>query len=193
MSRFRLFVLMIVMTVATAGTGRAGLLPVSVTVTPDASNFRWTYAVVLPTDSQIRSGDYFTVYDFGGLISGSVVQPSDWTSTVTKTGPTPDRVNPQDDPNIDNLTWAYTGPTISSGQIGLGNFWAVSLYGTQTDSFFTATTHRTSDGKADTNITSVVVPVPTAPSSVPEPATLALAALGLPVAGWARWRGRRAA
>jgi hypothetical protein len=192
MTRFRLFTLMILVTVTTAGTGRAGLLPVSVTVTPDTANFRWTYAVVLPTDSQIRSGDYFTVYDFGGLISGSVVQPSDWTSTVSKLGPTPDRVNPQDDPNIENLTWAYTGPTISSGQVGLGNFWAVSLYGTETDSFFTATTHRTSDGKPDTNITSVVVPVPTAPSSVPEPATLALAALGLPVAGWARWRGRRA-
>jgi hypothetical protein len=188
MTRFRLFLLMAVAAAATAGTAHAGLLPVNVTVTPDGSNFRWTYAVVLPTDSAIKPGDFFTIYDFGGLVSGSVVQPGDWIPQVSKSGPTPGRVNPGDDPNIDNLTFTYDGATIPSGQIGLGNFWAVSMYGVSTDSFFTATTHRTSDGKVDTNITEVVVPVPVAPSTVPEPATFALAALGLPLVGWARRR-----
>jgi len=190
---FRLRLIALVAAVAAvAGPARAGLLPVSVTVTPDGGQFRWTYAIVLPTDSQLRTGDFFTIYDFGGLVPGSVVQPDGWASAVSKLGPTPDRLNPGDDPLIDNLTWTYTGPTVPSGQIGLGNFWALSQYGAQTDSFFTATTHRTSDGKVDTNITETVVPVPTAgpTPTVPEPATLALAAVGLPIAGWVVRRRR---
>jgi len=193
MTRFRLIALVAAAAAltGTAGPARAGLLPVSVTVTPDAGQFRWTYAIVLPTDSQLRTGDYFTIYDFGGLVPGSLVQPDGWTSAVAKLGPTPDRVNPGDNPLVDNLTWTYGGPTVTSGQIGLGNFWALSSFGTQTDSFFTATTHRTSDGRVDTNITETVVPVPTGPNlEAPEPASLALAAVGLPVAGFALRRRR---
>lgn len=173
------------------GISRAALLPVTVTVTPDAGRFRWTYAIVLPTDSQIRSGDYFTIYDFGGLLPGSTSNPDGWMVTVDRLGPTPDLVHPNDDPAIENLSWLYTGPVIPTGQIGLGNFWAISAYGTQTDSFFTATTHRTSDGRVETNITETVVPVPTAdpPPSVPEPGTLVLAAAGL--SGLAVARSRR--
>ena len=45
----------------TAGsTANAGLLPVSHTVSPESGNFRWTYSIVLPTDVQLRNGDYFT-------------------------------------------------------------------------------------------------------------------------------------
>src|SRR3954451_12268704 len=58
-------------TVAVGSSSQAGLLPVSVTVTPEANNFRWTYSIVLPTDMKLQSGDYFTIYDFGGLVAGS--------------------------------------------------------------------------------------------------------------------------
>lgn len=171
----------------------AGLLPVNVTVTPDANQYRWTYAIVLPTDSQIRSGDFFTIYDFAGFIPGSTVQPANWTSSVTNVGPVPAGVSPDDNPAIPNLTWTYTGPTVSTGQTGLGNFWALSDYQNSTDSFFTARTHRTSDGRIDTNITDTVVPVPTSgPPGVPEPGTLVLVALGLPVIGLARRFGQKA-
>lgn len=176
------------LTAAPAAT--AGLLPVSVSVTAEGDRFRWTYAIVLPTDSQLRAGDYFTIYDFAGLTAAESVQPDGWTFAATSTGPVPDGVNPQDDPNLPNLTWRYTGPDVPSGQTGLGNFWAVSAFEDRADSFFTARTHRTSDGRVDTNITDTVVPVPvgpgTPPSLVPEPATLALAGFGLPLAGLAR-------
>jgi len=169
-----------------ASTARAGLLPVSVTVTPESSNFRFTYAIVLPTDSQLRSGDYFTIYDFAGYQDGSAVyspppgmDSSDWSVNVANVGTTPALVLPTDNPGVPNLTWSYNGPTINTGQTGLGNFWAVSLYGETTDGPFTARTHRTSDGKIVSNITDTTVPVPAPP--VPEPTTLALAGLGLPL------------
>ncbi len=182
----------------------AGLLPVNVTVTPEAGNFRWTYAIVLPTDMKLQSGNFFTVYDFNGYVPNSADAPAGWALSVSKLGPTPDRLNPQDDPMQDNLTWKYTGPTIESGQIGLGNFWALSKLSNQGDSFLTASTLRTSDGKSDNNITSTVVPVgatdlppvdvpPTVtPPGVPEPTTLLMAGLGLPLVGLARRLRRKA-
>ena len=182
----------------------AGLLPVSVTVTPEAGNYRWTYAIVLPTDMKLQSGNFFTVYDFNGYVPNSADAPAGWALSVSKLGPTPDRLNPQDDAAQDNLTWKYTGPTIESGQIGLGNFWALSKFADQGNSFLTAGTLRTSDGKSDNNITSTIVPVgtpegppvvitpPTTPPGVPEPTTLVLAGLGLPLVGLARRLRRKA-
>lgn len=173
-------------------SARAGLLPLSWSVNPESGNFRWTYAIVLPTDTMIRPGDYFTIYDFGGLIPGSQSQPVDWSFTQSRLGPVPPGVTPDDNPELDNLTWTYNGPIVASGQIGLGNFWAVSQFETSVDSYFTARTHRTSDGQIDTNITTTTVPVPSdVIPTVPEPGTLVLVGLGLPLLGLARFARRR--
>lgn len=181
--------LVAVVAVSFSTPARAGLLPVQVSVTPDGGKYRWTYAIVLPSDSQLKTGDYFTIYDFGGYVSNSNNQPADWSFTSSNLGTTPARLDPDDSPELPNFTWSYTGPTIDGGLGGLGNFWAVSEYRDPTDSFFTAKTHRTSDGRPDSNITETTVPVPAAPPpGVPEPTTLALVALGLPLAAFRRWR-----
>ena len=186
----RLILLACAAAVAAANPAAAGLLPTQWSVTPEDGNYRWTYAIVLPTDSQIRTGDYFTIYDFAGYVPGSNSQPGDWTFTSQNLGPTPPDVVPMDDPAVPNVSWQYTGPTVTTGQIGLGNFWALSAYGQSADSFFTASTHRTSDGRTDNNITTTTVPVPVAVPPVPEPATLALVGLGLPLAALLRRRKR---
>ncbi len=67
----RLFAAAVIAVCASAAPARAGLLPVSVSVQPEAGNFRWTYSVVLPTDMKLQAGSYFTIYDFGGYVPGS--------------------------------------------------------------------------------------------------------------------------
>ncbi|MGL6076545.1 MAG: PEP-CTERM sorting domain-containing protein [Fimbriiglobus sp.] len=188
MKRFWSLAVALIVSAVVGTQAQAGLLPVNVTVIPEAGNYRWTYAIVLPTDMKLQSGNFFTIYDFHGLVAGSESAPEGWTLSTNPKGPTPDRLNPQDDLTVANLTWTYNGPTIPTGQIGLGNFWASSTYGEEEDSFFTARTNRSSDGRFDSNITETIVPngETTVPPPVPEPTTLALAALGLPLVSLAR-------
>jgi hypothetical protein len=171
----------------------AGLVPTKVSVTPEGPNQLWMYAVMLPTGSLLKSGDYFTIYDFAGLVSGTNNQPAGWSFTAAYVGPTPNRLGPDDSGSVLNLTWTYTGPDYSPGQTGLGNFWAASQYGDSTDGFFTATTHLSGGTRTDANITETVVPVPSisGPPGVPEPATLVLAGLGLPCLALSRRVFRR--
>jgi hypothetical protein len=165
-----------------AGDSKAGLLPVNPTITPDGGNFRYSYAVVLTSDSVVRSGDYFTVYDFQGLVGGSSIQPAGFNFSSNVVGPTPSGTAPSDNPTISNVTWTYAGPDTVVGQTGLGNFMVVSNYGTTTNGVFTAHTHREVDGKPDSNITDTAVPVPVATPQVPEPTTLVLLGAGIPLA-----------
>jgi hypothetical protein len=190
----------------TAGSASAGLLPVSVTVQPEAGNFRWTYSVVLPTNMQLQAGNYFTIYDFAGYMPGTAMvtagtdpsNSSNWKISSSNVGPTPGRLNPQDDPNIPNVTFTYTGPTIPAGFLALGNFSVDSTFQATTPSFFTAVNAQstTGTGKEDDNITPTLVPLqpgppPPPPHGTPEPATLVLAGIGLPLVGLSRYLRRK--
>jgi len=171
---------------ASVGQAEAGLLPIKVTVAPEADVHRWTYGVVLTSDSQLHTGDFFTIYDFAGYIPGSNVQPLQFDFSATFVGPTPGRIDATDSPDLMNLTWTYTGPDITNGQLGLGNFAANSSSGMTTDGLFSAQTHRSVDGRIDSNITPTDVPVPSIPT-IPEPTTMALVAIGLPLVGASRY------
>jgi hypothetical protein len=186
-----------------SGSAEAGLLPVSVTVQPEAGNFRWTYSVVLPTNMSLQSGNYFTIYDFAGYVPGSGTvtatgantTASEWTITSNKTGVTPAGLNPTDNASTPNVTFTYSGPSIPSGQLTLGNFSLESTYGTTATGAFTAINPRAADGTSDANLTSTLVPsgkeIPS-PVGTPEPGTLVLAGLGLPLVGLARSLRRKA-
>jgi hypothetical protein len=172
-------------------SANAGLLPVSATVLPEGDNFRYTYGVVLTSDSVLKPGDFFTIYDFDGLVPGSNSQPEGWTFTTSMTGGNPPGTVPTDDPAYPNLTWTYNGPPME-GQIGLGNFWVESENGeSTTSSSFTGTTHRQVDDRVDSNITETTVPLVDPGNQIPEPASLVLLAAGLPVAFAARRKNRK--
>jgi hypothetical protein len=191
--------LAVVAAIGICSQAQAGLIPTNVTITPDGSNFRWTYAVVVTTDVHVQSGDFFTIYDFGGMVPGAgnplsnIVTPAGWTVTSSMLGQTPPGTTPVDSPTIPNLTFTYNGPTIT-GQVGLGNFWAISSYGSSASADFTSLTQTNIGGRTEANITSTSVPVPGAVNQTPEPATWAMFGLGLPacgVGGWLRRRLRR--
>src|SRR5438105_3720726 len=154
----RLFAAAAVAAAVSGSTAQAGLLPVSVTVTPEAGNFRWTYAIVLPTDMKLQSGNYFTIYDFGGLVPDSIAAPDGWSVTVKTATPPPLNLQPNDNPLIDDLTFTYNGPTIPTGQVGLNNFMATSTSGDSVVTAFTAQNPQVSTGNLDRNIVDTLAP-----------------------------------
>ena len=178
--------------VAVSQTASAGIIPASVTVTPDGGNFRWTYAAVLPTNLLLQSGNYFTIYEVGGLVPGTISTPSGWTATAAIGQAAPSGLNPHDTGMAPDITFTYSGPTIT-GQVGLGNFMFDSIISKGSTLTWTASNVNASSGVPDYNITQTTGPaapmVCDPPPPVPEPTTLALAGLGLPMIGvFRRWR-----
>src|SRR5262245_22410777 len=180
----------LVLCLAVVGKASAGLLPVQVGVTPEGSDFRYTYSIQLQSGGVLQPGDYFTIFDFAGLLPNHQAQPVGFDYDSTPIGHTPARLNPVDDAGIANLTWTYSGATIT-GPLDLGTFSALSQYGEATDGTFTGQTHRQVDGHLNGNITDTRIPVPAGPG-VPEPSSWILMVVVVPVMfGLSRWRRRR--
>ena len=178
------------------GPVRAGIVlapgPSNPTIAPVTGGFKWTYNVQVPGALNVQPGDSFTILDFAGFKSGTAFAPtSDWTFSSSLTGPADPHhiLTPPDDPTLPNLTWTYHGAPISGGgsgvQVTLFGFGAESTGSTPEDGLLYSFIHRDSDGKFVVNSTPAPVPVPQAPGphNTPEPGTLALLALGLPVLG----------
>ncbi len=179
---------------AFGATAQAGLLPLSATVIPDGSNYRYTYGVMLTSNSTLQTGDNFVVYDFAGFLSGSADQPAGFAFQAMNTGGNPGRTVPNDDPNLPNLVWTYTGGTPLVGQIGLGNFSALSTKPeSSVNTDFVSRTHvedPNGEVREEDNITKTKAPTGTEtpppppvdppPSGVPEPSSLFLLGVGLP-------------
>jgi hypothetical protein len=178
-----------------AGPARAGLLPVSATISSEGDNYRYTYGVVLTSDSTLHTGDFFTIYDFAGYVDGGA-PVAGWTLTTANSGPTPGYVMPFDDPNTPNLTWTYNGPDGAVGQGLIDTFAALSSFEGATDGFFASLTHRQVDGHTEANVTDTQVPAPSIvgasdmPNCAPEPSAIVLGAVALSLVVGLRWLRR---
>jgi len=193
-------------------TAEAAITPTLISVTDNGDGtFTYTYNVNLaedqnaepdgayqpsgttPTGSGASSDlfkDYFTIYDFAGLVGGSWTQPAGWAPSISLTGPTPDSTNPADDPNLINFTWFRDGAAIN-GPADLGNFTLDSSLGTVWYDNYTSDATRSEGDTAGTAVASigtVVVPQIEGGTSFPppppngqvgEPGTLLLLGSGL--------------
>jgi hypothetical protein len=143
-------------------TAQGGLLPLSATVVPDGDNYRYTYGVMLTSNSTLHPGDEFVIYDFNGLIDGSNDQPAGFSFEAMNVGGSLGRTVPNDNPDMPNLVWTYTGDIPLVGQIGLGNFSALStLPESDVNSDFVSRTHvedPSGEIREEDNITHTVAP-----------------------------------
>ena len=160
-------------------------------VTVSGTTFYYTYNPIFdsgPAGSEhtkLKSGDYFTIYDFEGFKS-VVSKPGAaglWTYLLSATGPlgTPDPVDYPDSATIPNITFYYHGADqLTDGP--LGAFVLESLYPistTEIDTWGSKTT-RTSNGKGKAEFTNILGPT----SAVPEPGEYAFAGfVGLSLCG----------
>jgi len=177
---------------ALAGTAliaRADIIPSFDSIVPNGSNFQFNYTATVTADQRVDPGDFFTIYDFNGLVPNSASMPANWSFSSLLIGVTPSQTDPPDDPTIRNLTWTYTGTTPIIGPAPLGMFSAVSNFGQSHPGYFAA------EGTLNLNGTKVdnvgVLPVP-----VPEISTfnqiLEICGLGIVgfAASWLRKRNR---
>lgn len=175
--------------------------------------YTWTYSLKLMPDLPVQAGQAllskalpnpgggpdrersFTILDFEGYVPGSCVGPAGWTCRAELADDMRTDLRPDGDADIVNLIWDDLGGSRAAGRPGaraLVDFSAQSIYGgVDTVSYiarnfkgFNMAAHPASDRMGLTE-------GPTA-NAVPEPGALALAGLGLCLAGFARsgW-GRR--
>lgn len=188
-------------------TAQASLIPLTAKVEKEGDQYRYTYGVILTSDSIVQPGDSFALYDFSGYVPDSAKMPSGWSLKTQLTGGGSSRTLPNDDPTTMNLVWTYTGSENLYGQSYIGQFSALSTNPQGEGRMdFTSRTHiqdSTSQVIVEDNITTTIGPGgPTnsdpppidteTPPGVPEPSTLLLLGAGLPIALGARYlRGRK--
>jgi hypothetical protein len=149
---------------------RGDIIPTLSSVTGSSPNFTWNYSANVTVDETIKTGDFFTIYDFGSIAPGSNMQPTGWTFSQALLGPTPALVNATDNPNILNLTWTYTGTTPISGSAALGIFSVITSTDQLKTGQFSAEATRNSGPNAGTkvdNIGTISVPVPESSALLP--------------------------
>ncbi len=199
-SHFTIFALALGAGMVGSNQIQAGLMPVGSTVTASGSNSTYSYSLGLTSNSVVVAGDYFTIYDFAGLVPNSNTQPTGFTFSSSLVGPTPAGTTPVDSPAISNITWTFNGLGSPVGPTTLGNFAVQSQFGMTTTGSFASLSHiLAGDGAIPiTSQAQVTVPSgsncgssgdpvvsslggPSGGSAVPEPASLALLWVGLPL------------
>jgi hypothetical protein len=185
--------------VVLAGPAGAAVITLSGIAANGPNDFTFTYQGTLGPDEGVRNGDRLIIYDFRGYIDGSVFSPSADLVASTEFSSPSGLVAPgfDDDPNVVNLVFTYTGPDFRNAGVpfapfdfdGLG---ARSRFGgTAADAFFTLTTKNNPDGLPGGSNTAVYTLGSVTVPAVPEPATWAMMMGGFGLAGMAMRRRAR--
>lgn len=168
MGRTRLLILGLIC-ISFAGI-KGDVIPTLSGTSPTGSNFTWNYSTNVTVDQMVQKGDFFTIYDFGNFVTGSNMQPANWTFSSSLSGINPSLVTPADNPGVLNLTWTYNGNTPINGSNPLGTFSVVTDTNALRSSDFAAQATRTSGPTAGTkidNVGTINVPIPEASTLLP--------------------------
>ncbi|MBA2585696.1 MAG: hypothetical protein H0U99_04355 [Chthoniobacterales bacterium] len=173
-------------------SAHADIIPTLTSVSPSGSNFTWSYNANVTGDEKVTTGDFFTIYDFGSIISVTNTQPAGWTFSSQNLGITPPSLvgaaGLTDNGAVLNLSWAYSGPTIIGPQ-ALGVFSVQTTVNSTRISQFTAEATRSTGpevGSKIDNIGEVTVPVPEMSALTPMLAICGLTIVGLMTSRWHR-------
>jgi hypothetical protein len=145
---------------ATAFIARADIIPSFDSIVPNGNNFQFNYTALVVAGQRVDTGDFFTIYDFNGLVPNSASMPPNWAFSSAFLGQTPPGVNPPDDPTILNITFTYTGTNSIIGPADLGMFSAVSNFGQSHPGYFAAEGTLNPGGGHVDNVGVIPVPVP---------------------------------
>jgi hypothetical protein len=181
----------VVLTVAMAAPARAGFTITLDSTQPVGTNTAFNYSATIPVGDQINTGDFFRIYDFGGLVT-TPSAPAGWTVTLANSNPPPPPnviLTYGDDPAIVNLTFTYTGAAPILGAITVTGFQAItnSTILNVTKDFVGRDTKSTGPtaGSSVDSVGSLTVP------GVPEPSSVISASLGVILIGAAFGYGAR--
>ena len=138
----------------------------------------FVYDAKLQNNQYIDDGEYFVIFDFSGLQTGT--GPSGWTFSQTNNadGAVNDALTP-------DAIFTYAGPRIAGAQPNtlIGQFTVTGTLTESVEGVYLSRTRRQQGGNADIPVTQTgLVLVPTAgqdEAPVPEPAAMLLTAAGI--------------
>ena len=169
-----------------SSVAQASVIPVLDSITPDGSDFLFSYDGQLAPDQGVMAGDQLVIVDFAGYVAGSVHSTlPNVTASISNTMPAGLLLDPgfTDNPLIPDLVFTYSGPPVdvSGGPfpsiIDFSGLTAESTFGLQTTGSFSASAVKNEGAQTGTptfNVGQVGVPV----SAVPEPASWAMMLVG---------------
>jgi len=188
---------------ATLGAAaHAAVIPTLTGVTPNGTDYTFTYEGTLSGDAGLTTGSKLVIFDFAGYVANSIFSPYAnvlATTELTTTGLTtvPGTV---DDPTLSNLVFTYNGPDFqtSSGPFAPVNFSGLSarsiFNGLAADTFAAVTVKNNPNGLPGGTGTPIYDQgFVTVPGPVPEAGTWALMIIGFGGAGAMLRRARSAA
>jgi len=149
----------------------------------------YSYSAAIAPEDEIKSGDFFRIYDFNGYQPGSIAAPAGWTATVANSNNTPPPsvlLNHGDDSSIPNLIFTYNGAATIFGSLtpSIPGFTAVTNHTPSDVKDFVGQLTKATGPTAGSLIGSVGdIVVPSGTLAVPEPASLVSCGLGIVLLG----------